>query len=211
MKITFIGDVHGKWGPYRKIIRGTTHSLQVGDFGVGFISHRTEEPCSNPPHSHMAKGQHFFIRGNHDNPEACRKHPFWIPDGGNAFGRQDIFCVGGAMSIDKHLRTQGYDWWPDEELAYSQLCTIMGQYEATKPSIVVSHECPESVISRVCHSRGIGKYDIPSVTRRCFDNMLEIHKPDLWVHGHWHIDHHTVHSGVEFIGLGELVALGLDI
>jgi calcineurin-like phosphoesterase family protein len=211
MKIRFIGDVHCKWGPYKKLIKGCERSLQVGDFGVGFINSVTLKPYSNPPYDHMAKGEHFFIRGNHDNPSACKRHPFWVKDGGSVFGHDDIFCVGGAFSIDKDRRTENYDWWHDEELSYKQLCNILDAYELVKPKIMVTHECPDSVISRVCQAKGIHKYDIPSVTRRCFDNMLEIHKPDLWIHGHWHLSAWTIHKGVQFIALNELEYVDLDV
>jgi hypothetical protein len=211
MKVRFIGDVHGKWSRYKKLLKGVENSLQVGDFGVGFRNPHTDKEYSGPPYDSMKKGKHFFIRGNHDNPSACSRHPFWIRDGESAFGRDDIFCIGGAVSIDKHIRTEGYDWWPNEELSYKELCTLMDVYELVKPSVIVSHECPDSVISRVCHTKGMLKFDIPCTTRKCFDNMLEIHKPDLWVHGHWHIDYHMVFEGVEFIGLGELSYLDLDL
>ena len=211
MNIRFIGDVHGKFTRYRKLIRGVDNSIQVGDFGVGFRNTTTDKECGNPPFDAMAKGQHLFIRGNHDNPSACKRHPFWIRDGGSAFGRDDIFCVGGASSIDKHRRVENYDWWHDEELSYGQLCNVMDIYEIVKPRIVVSHECPESVICRITHERGIVKYDYPCTTRKCFDNMLEIHKPDLWVHGHWHLSSHIVHKGVEIISLGELEYVDLDV
>lgn len=211
MEIRFIGDVHGKFERYKKTIKGVKRSLQVGDFGVGFYNPMTEKPYSNPPYDHMARGEHYFIRGNHDNPNTCKRHPFWIKDGGSAFGRNDIFCIGGALSIDKDRRTEGYDWWHDEELSYAQLCSLMDVYEIVKPKIVVSHECPESVIARICHTQGKFKYDIPSVTRRCFDNFLEIHKPDLWIHGHWHLSAHTMYKGVEVISLNELDYVDLDV
>jgi calcineurin-like phosphoesterase family protein len=211
MQIRFIGDVHAKWSKFQDIIKGCDRSLQVGDFGVGFINPRTNKPYSNPPYDHMAKGEHFFIRGNHDNPGACKRHPFWIKDGGSAFGRDDIFCVGGAFSIDRDRRTENYDWWHDEELSYGELSNIMDAYELIKPKIVVTHECPDSVITRICHEKGIHKYDIPSVTRRCFDNMLEIHKPDLWIHGHWHLSAWTIHKGVQFIALNELEYVDIGV
>ena len=211
MQIRFIGDVHGKFSRYKKLIKNRERSLQVGDFGVGFYNRVTDRPCINPPFDHMSKGEHYFIRGNHDNPNVCKRHKFWIKDGGSAFGRDDIFCVGGAVSIDKDRRLEGYDWWHDEELSYKELCKIMDVYELVKPKVVVSHECPDTIISRVMHDECMFKYDIPCTTRKCFDNMLEIHKPDLWVHGHWHLDYHRVINGVEFIGLGELSTVDLDI
>jgi len=206
--IRFIGDVHGKWKQYKRIIGECDRSIQVGDFGVGFYNHRTET-YSRPPHDHMARGDHKFIRGNHDNPSQCRSHPFWIRDGELIEGR--VFCVGGAMSIDKHLRTEGWDWWPDEELSYAQFLELIQAYEEAKPAVVVSHECPETVVNHVLASKGKYKYDIPSITRQFLDNLLHVHKPALWVHGHWHFDHHTVFDGVEFVGLGELSHLDLEI
>lgn len=44
MKIRFIGDVHCKWSKYEKLIKGCDRSVQVGDFGVGFIDPKTEKP-----------------------------------------------------------------------------------------------------------------------------------------------------------------------
>jgi hypothetical protein len=211
MQIRFIGDVHGRFEKYKNLIKDTERSLQVGDFGVGFINSLTEKAHSNPPYDAMSKGEHYFIRGNHDNPGACKRHPFWVRDGGSVFGRDDIFCVGGAVSIDKDRRTEGYDWWFDEELSYKELCSLMDIYELVKPKIVVSHECPDSVITRLVHEKGLFKYDIPCTTRKCFDNMLEIHKPDLWIHGHWHFRYQAVSKGVEFIGLGELDHIDLDV
>lgn len=211
MQIRFIGDVHAKWDRYQKLIKDCDRSLQVGDFGVGFFNPITEKPNSNPPYDHMSKGEHFFVRGNHDNPGVCKRHPFWVKDGGSVFGRDDIFCVGGAFSIDKDRRTENYDWWHDEELSYGELSNIMDAYELIKPKIVVTHECPDSAITSICHEKGIHKYDIPSVTRRCFDNMLEIHKPDLWVHGHWHLSSHKIYNGVEIISLGELEYIDIDV
>lgn len=207
-KIRFIGDVHGKWNRYKKIIQDCPRSIQVGDFGIGFYNPHTES-YSRPPHDAMAKGDHKFIRGNHDNPTHCRTHPFWISDG--EVIDDSIFCVGGALSIDKHLRTEGLDWWEREELTYSEFLILTEVYETVKPSVVVTHECPEEVVNHVLRQKNKVKYDISSITRQFFDDLLHIHKPDLWVHGHWHFDHHTLIDGVEFIGLGELSYLDLEV
>lgn len=206
--VRFIGDVHGKWTRYKKLIKDAPRSIQVGDFGVGFYNPRTET-YSRPPHDAMAKGDHKFIRGNHDNPTQCRSHPCWIPDG--TLLDDSIFCIGGALSIDKHLRTEGWDWCADEELSYKEFLQLIQTYEEVKPRVVVSHECPEEVVTRVLLSKNKFKYNIPSITRQFFDNLMQVHKPDLWIHGHWHFDYHAVIDGVEFIGLGELSHIDLDL
>ncbi len=201
--IRFIGDVHGNWKRYKKIINECDTSIQVGDFGVGFSGH------SNPPYDHMKKGDHKFIRGNHDNPSVCKKHPFWIPDG--TMIHDNIFCIGGAKSIDAHMRTEGLNWWINEELSYKEFLILCDVYEKLKPSVVVAHEMPESLTYIVCSKCNLTKYDDKSVTRQFLDNILEIHKPDLFIHGHWHVNHHTVYKGVEYIGLGELEHVDLEL
>lgn len=207
--IRFIGDVHGNWKKYKKIINECDTSIQVGDFGVGFVSKITEQVHSNPPYDSMKKGDHRFIRGNHDNPSVCKKHPFWIPDG--TMVHDKIFCIGGAKSIDAHYRTEGYNWWVNEELSYKEFLIVCDAYEKLKPSIIVAHEMPESLTYIVCSKCNKTKYDDPSITRQFLDNMLEIHKPDLFIHGHWHVNHHTIHKGVEYIGLGELEHIDLEL
>ena len=207
--IRFIGDVHGNWKKYKKIINDCDTSIQVGDFGVGFVSKITEQVHSNPPYDHMAKGDHRFIRGNHDNPGVCKKHPFWIPDG--TIVHNKIFCIGGAKSIDAHMRTEGYNWWVNEELSYKEFLILCDAYEKLKPPIIVAHEMPESLTYIVCSKCNMTKYDDPSITRQFLDNILEIHKPDLFIHGHWHVNHHTVYQGVEYIGLGELEHIDLEL
>ncbi len=207
--IRFIGDVHGNWKKYKKIINECDTSIQVGDFGVGFVSKITEQVHSNPPYDSMKKGDHRFIRGNHDNPSVCKKHPFWIPDG--TMVHDKIFCIGGAKSIDAHYRTEGYNWWVNEELSYKEFLIVCDAYEKLKPSIIVAHEMPESLTYIVCSKCNKTKYDDSSITRQFLDNMLEIHKPDLFIHGHWHVNHHTIHKSVEYIGLGELEHIDLEL
>ena len=64
------------------------------------------------PHDEVMN--HKFIRGNHDDPQACREHPYWIKDG---LIENDIMYIGGAWSIDREYRTEGVSWWRDEELS----------------------------------------------------------------------------------------------
>lgn len=65
-KLGCIGDVHGKYGPYRNLIKDKIGTIQVGDMGVGFRKWPHGEPQTNPPYDKMVNGKHRFIRGNHD-------------------------------------------------------------------------------------------------------------------------------------------------
>lgn len=182
----FIGDVHGKFDRYLKLIEGVSDSIQVGDFGAGF------KPIPEVPLSHR------WIRGNHDNPEEARNHPNWIPDG---HYENDMFFVGGAYSVDHHSRTEGVDWWRGEQLSYEECFPILDRYEETHPEIMVTHELPESVAIRLFDNH---KSHTRSITRNFLETLFRSHKPNLWICGHWHTRKDVVMDGTRFIVLGEL-------
>lgn len=205
MAMTFIGDLHGKYRQYERIISTCRNSIQVGDMGVGFFYGSLEWPraAPNPSYDKMINGDHRFIRGNHDNPSVCRRHSQWIPDG---HVEGDMMFVGGGLSIDRSQRTEGLDWWPDEELSTPELHTIVDLYIKTKPRIMVTHECPESVADIMMAISGRRKLDFPSRTRQALQSMFEIHQPDRWIYGHWHVSFDQVIEGTRFVCLNELEA-----
>lgn len=116
--------------------------------------------------------------------------------------------VGGAVSIDKAYRIEGYSWWPDEELSEEELTKIVASYNHWKPKIMVTHECPESIAEHVLHMASNGRTkmlpEFASRTRQTFERMFAIHKPELWVFGHWHIPFDYIHEGTRFLCLPEL-------
>jgi hypothetical protein len=210
--VRFIGDVHGKYRPYRKIIADVPKSIQVGDMGVGFRyvgGPRDGEFQENPLDYATTQGDHRFIRGNHDNPAACRRQSQWIPDGTFENG---MMFVGGAISIDRDMRKEGFTWWPDEELSKDALKQTVASYIERKPRIMVTHDCPEEVAS-ILLTRvpilGPEKLNLLSRTRLAFQEMWAAHAPGLWIFGHYHMSFdHILHGGREvgthFICLAEL-------
>ena len=204
----FIGDVHGKYTQYQRIIDSCENSIQVGDMGVGFIRHEGPNAgtmISNPPHYAMVRGNHRFIRGNHDNPDVCKNHSQWITDGKV---EDDIMFVGGALSIDRDFRIEGYSWWADEELSVNGLYVIVDQIAIYKPRIMVTHECPDQIADLLMNG---SKFKDASRTRQAFSSAWEMHKPELWVFGHWHHDYDQVILGTRFICLNELSTIDIDL
>lgn len=179
----YIGDVHGKLASYKKIIAGCEESIQLGDFGVGFCDFKQEEI------------KHRFVRGNHDNPELCKKYANWIPDGTYENG---MFVLGGGFSTDRAMRTPGIDWWADEELSYPQLMDMIVAYENLQPEVVCSHVCPTTIAMLAFNVDG------KSRTQQAMDVMFKLHKPALWVFGHHHKSIDKKFMGTRFICLGEL-------
>ena len=207
--IRFIGDVHGKYGPYKKLIKNVKNTIQVGDFGVGFFKWDYHENCRvpliNPPYDSIIKDNHRFIRGNHDNLSVCKKKSYWIQDGTiELIDGNKIMYIGGALSVDKIYRKEGYDWWDDEELSNNELTLLVDKYIIEKPDIVVTHDCPEEIAIMMDEWSGHKKLDISSRTRQALQSMFEIHKPKLHIFGHWHFPIDKVYKNTHFICLNEL-------
>lgn len=194
--VRLIGDVHGKFGAYKTIIKNYPNTIQIGDMGIGFYNSHGEM-TSNPPYDKMVQMNARFIRGNHDNPKVCKNHSQWIADGSI---EGDTMFVGGAYSIDKDMRTEGYNWWVDEELSHSDFYRIMDIYQQNKPRIMVTHDCPEKLL------RYIVSHHMYFTTRtgQAFDSFFEIHKPAIWIFGHHHKSFDQVIDGTRFICLAEL-------
>jgi len=209
VKTRVIGDAHGKWVQYAEIAEGADQSIQVGDMGVGFLPEAMNE---NMNEWYVNNGMtHKFIRGNHDNPEKCKKMFGWINDG---LIINDIMFIGGAWSIDQAYRVEGVSWWRDEELSYSELALLVETYTYMKPRVMITHDCPERVSQKMFIDAGLslgGDVSHPTRTGQAFDAMFEIHKPKLWIFGHWHVSAMEKIEGTKFICLDELDFIDVDL
>lgn len=196
-----IGDIHGKFDEYHDLIKYNQidESIQIGDMGIGFDPHQEKfihDFLSNNPY-------HRFIRGNHDNPVKCKETLGYIHDG---YVEDNVMFVGGAYSIDQHLRIVDVDWWEDEELSYAELQHIMNIYENEKPSVMITHAAPRHIAN---HMFGLNP---PSNSRtcQCFEMMLNIHLPKFWFFGHYHQTKMFDYKDIRFHCLNELDYVHFD-
>ena len=93
--ITLIGDVHGKYEKYHRILsrqEKNPYTLQIGDFGFRY------ETLKNVDHT-----KHLILPGNHDNYDTCYNYRHFLSDYGYMvnFNGIDFFYYRGANSIDK--------------------------------------------------------------------------------------------------------------
>lgn len=189
--IRYIGDIHGKRHLYEAALKGCSTSVQVGDFGYGFYE------TGDPFLLDWPRGPgHRFIRGNHDNPTVAYFQTHHIDSG---FER-GVFYVGGEWSIDRHYRTPGVSWWPDEEHSDEELSVLIDIYKERKPVRVVSHGAPAQIAK---HLFGAKFPPGPSRTSQALGVMLGIHRPAEWIFGHWHIARDAIIDGTRFICLPE--------
>ena len=206
--VRIVGDVHGKIDEYIELVKDSDSSIQIGDMGFNYSKLAA-----------LDSAKHKVFGGNHDNylkvdGEYIHQTPHFL---GN-FGPlpNEMFYIRGGLSIEKKWRTEGFDWFPDEELNYSQSLECLELYATVKPKVVLSHECPQSIISMftmysdemTMHRFGC---KLPSHTSLLLEQLLYIHRPELWVFGHYHMDRTIRIEETKFQCLNELSYLDIPL
>ena len=203
-----IGDVHGKINQFLDIVadyrsKSSELIIQLGDLGFQKQWDEVRQYCLDNGEYNLR-----IIPGNHDDysrykPYRSSTYSEWfdvtplliintwtdIPD---CFGLQ------GANSIDKHLRKAGRDWFPNEEMSYTELGLAVDLYIEQKPKYMFSHTCPSSV------KKQLFGYDESSRTEQALQVMFELHQPEYHFFGHFHSSRDEVINSTRFICLAEL-------
>jgi hypothetical protein len=129
-----IGDAHGRVPEYLRLLATLppgSRSIAVGDLYLGRPGVHLPEL---PP-------EHKFLRGNHDDPALCRKHPNYLGDYGY-LPDDDLFFVSGALTASWRVLGNSKYWYKDEELSDLDLNEAIGLYKDTRPKLVISHTAP---------------------------------------------------------------------
>jgi len=189
--LTLIGDAHGQYDRYVKMARKRDYTVQVGDLGFKYGC----LDCLDPE-------RHKVVGGNHDNYSIIADWPHYLGDFGNcSLGGVDFFFYRGAYSIDRQDRTIGLNWWAEEELKIEAFMEARELYRKTKPRVVVTHDCPELVSPDFLHP---GARIYQNITGWALQELFNIHEPDLWVFGHYHVSKSVKRGCTKFVCLNEL-------
>jgi hypothetical protein len=192
--ITVIGDVHGKYKRYHEIIRETErhpYTVQLGDFGFDY---GTVFNVDNEKHK--------IIGGNHDHYGRIIHIPHYLGDFGySCLNGVSFFYYRGAYSIDQKYRTVGIDWWPEEQVNVEGFMKARELYRETKPDIVITHDCPESISPYLLNP---GAQIFQNQTGYFLQEFFNIHQPKMWLFGHYHRSWKMNINGTDFQCLNEL-------
>lgn len=203
---TIIGDVHGKFEDYLAIAGGSSSSIQLGDFGLGFYEDRevkVKKWLSN-------NQNHKFIRGNHDNPEVCQYTSGYLGDY-YASPEDSLMCIGGAWSIDYYRRSENINWWYDEELTQKQFDEVEKLYCELKPNTVISHDAPMDVPEEMGLLNPLFGGSVATKTGFRLAKLFRLHQPKFWFFGHWHKNAQLQINGCHFQCLNELSFVDFDL
>lgn len=222
--MVIIGDLHGGYPEILYKIKKTglekTSFIQVGDWGLGF-QHRSLDikALSQIDKFLSEKENHLYIlRGNHDNK--------WFWDHRNTFHlqyvklvqdyevleieNQQVFFIGGGISIDRLSRTTGKDYWPDEEIRLDE--ALLKSVCAQGIDIAISHVAPKEtwpyifdpiVLNFIVKEMAAGKdlaTDLENerqIMSRVY-SYLKAAGCREWYYGHYHESHVEERDGVVF-------------
>jgi hypothetical protein len=208
VKIVVMGDVHADFGALNRFLNKKKPDivLQAGDFGWWPHRHGTEKISRNrrfDQYSLKPNGATiYWADGNHENHDdlqermkAAPGQPLEVPVPGCFYmprgsvltlpdGRNVLF-FGGAMSTDKHERTEGEDWWAGEVPTQADLNFARSQIAAHggRVDIAISHTAPFLILMQLSGIDPIRRRD-PTVF--LLNQILEEFHPKQWFFGHFH-------------------------
>lgn len=191
MKILIVGDIHGRFGDFNKLINnkkpdvviqaGDNAYYWINDDNIGKIKPQGSKVYLVPGNHESWDMIHKKIGRNKLEPTEIEKDLFYCSIGSSIkINDKRILFVGGADSIDKEMRTIKYNWFPEEILNNNDVNFILNNYN--KIDMVVSHTCPTEF--NMNKTKRFDKYNDPS--RIALSVLLEKYSPMLWYFGHWH-------------------------
>ena len=175
----------------------------AGDFG-GVWSEKTLEedlrPYSELPFTVL------FVDGNHENFDLLNALPVSKWKGGKVhFVREDIihlmrgqvfeleghtvFTFGGATSVDRGFRREGYSWWKAERPTDEDLDEALANLKRynNKVDYIVTHSCGERALMYPPLRTRTLQMDVYPENQMLsyFEDILEYKH---WYFGHYHLD-----------------------
>lgn len=198
-----IGDIHGKYDQYINIAQESPDGLSVcvGDVGFDYtyLIENLDSSC------------HKIIPGNHDNHFDYSPH-FLGRFGEATLGNHRFFFIGGAWSIDRKYRTQGKDWFYNEELSFAEMNDCLDLWEKSDCELLITHDMPFFYVNKYMRplwSKFIQEEFSPfrgSNTNHFLEAVWNVKRASLahWLHGHHHVDFSIELDGVKLQCLSEL-------
>ncbi len=210
--IYFKGDTHGG---YRDIIKfcNRQHLLRtdviiiLGDAGYNYYG--GERDADAKLHLSRVKPTILCIHGNHEiRPVNIPSYKTREWNGGIVWYEEEYpnllfakdgeiytlnglnyLAIGGAYSVDKHLRLRrGAGWWEDEQPSDETKRYVEEQVRAHKVDVILSHTCPRKYIPTEVFLPMVDQSTVDNSTEIWLDQIEEVVNYKAWYCGHWHTD-----------------------
>lgn len=200
MKTLIVGDIHGKFKLFNRLIEFHKPDivLTTGDIGI----FKEEEFDDILPKNTKV----YLTFGNHDNWEISdfldkdeitevRPNLFYQPRGSiiTLSDGRTVLSFGGAKSLDKDDRIQGLSWWPGEDISYTDIDRFMNK-PLPKIDIMVAHQAPSDFKLPKYFGSPLFSDRSPDSNREALSVVYNRAKPSLYFFSHWHKSHSGKHN-----------------
>ena len=132
---------------------------------------------------------------------------YWLPRGRRwEWHGRTWLALGGGVSLDKAIRTEGKNWWPEEEITLEQELRAITDGPA---DVMVTHDCPSGVTHtfppppKFWDLRDLARNDRH---RERLQHIVDAVQPSHLMHGHLHRSYQRVCD----FGYGPVEVTGLD-
>lgn len=226
-RVAVMGDWHGDafWAEFMietAANLGAEAVVHVGDFGFQRHNSHSEKYMSRVNRAlKKADLNILVVDGNHEDFEYLYGIPLndqgfrpitrtvaHLPRGFRwTWWDKTWAALGGAHSVNSHLLTPGYDWFPEEHITWDETERVI---EGGPADVMVTHDVPDKT-----HIVGLGSGSMfPSSQlytaqqhRTVLGMVVDELRPELLLHGHMHIRHDSVR---ELPDGGETQVIGVD-
>lgn len=207
-RLLITGDTHGDAAALALIVKQMEPSdalIVAGDFGFVFRDTPDEWSFLNDVDCFLRKmGSYIiYVDGNHENHQVLNKLPVEYWNGakvhrvrsrilhvlrGEVLTLKDknIFCFGGAFSIDRSVRVLNKSFWEEELPTDEDYCNGNSNLEKyDRIDYIVTHTCPLNLVP--C----LGTFHAAAEERQLQNYLQWVSErfPDAgWFFGHWHQD-----------------------
>jgi predicted phosphodiesterase len=215
-KTLVVGDIHGNfkyiWSKIKKI--QDADIIFAGDVGIGFSNLKYYLEIFDYWNKKLEENNSkvYFIRGNHDNPNywrvgaLCFDNVIMVKDYETLkLGDNNIFCIGGAISIDRSSRNVDLDYWEDERVMFD----TDKLNKAKDITHVITHTCPECAYPLEFNDFVRGWFDLDKTLEKdliherkrmqyVLDSIKENNDIKQWFYGHFHDSWSDMIYGINF-------------
>lgn len=201
-KIEIFGDIHGDFRLFTTLVNmlNVDAIVQVGDFKywpndpfyekqVGFLNNLNKPVYFiDGNHEHHLKLQEF-CNNTDENIIEIMKNVYYIRRGSLVnICDYNIFCMGGAFSIDRGSGAENVDWFKEETISYKDMIHLPDPN--SKIDLMISHTCPNEFVGNIAEYisavRGYDIYIDNDPSREALSQILNTYNIKQWYFGHWH-------------------------
>lgn len=149
----------------------------------------------------------YWLDGNHDDHDYLRSvgatrstsmTAVWphapnllhIPRGHAwVWGERRCMAVGGAVSVDRHTRSDGVSWWHGESISEAD---VRQACDNGPVDVLFTHDAPEGVRTLYFGNADTGVWRESRRSREAVAAIVEAVRPKLVVHGHYHVGYEEI-------------------